>query len=323
MIRNIISVQRYSPSRRAAALRAVVVPLVAVAVALTLLTGATGAGALDAPQRSLSSQSAELVDVEPIDGDEPTSSIATASRTATPEGDGEVRSVRHIDDSNSAAGTSTTLSDRPAPSQLTRLSAEPAVVTPAADMAQYDVQSPLTGESAGMTGDVDHDGDAVPADRPETVGKTDGAGLGPVVPTDTWWMLTGSLLLNGILGSLVIASWNATGVGIRLYRAFRPGRQTPPGETDDGDGAGQAQSCCSNEERVRQLLERNGGSLPQSEIVESTDWSKAKVSRLLSDMETADEVVKRQFGRQNRIWLAGHQPEMADPVSSEDHWRRS
>jgi uncharacterized membrane protein len=74
---------------------------------------------------------------------------------------------------------------------------------------------------------------------------------------------------------------------------------------------------CSNEERVRHLLRQHGGSLPQSDIVTAADWSKATVSRLLSDMDSAGDIVKRQFGRENRIWLAGHQPELTERVSAE------
>lgn len=56
---------------------------------------------------------------------------------------------------------------------------------------------------------------------------------------------------------------------------------------------------------VVSLLLENGGRLKQSEIVEATGWSKAKVSRLLSRMDDHDEIRKRQDGRQNIIILRG------------------
>lgn len=55
--------------------------------------------------------------------------------------------------------------------------------------------------------------------------------------------------------------------------------------------------------RVRRILETHDGSMKQSEIVAATGWSKAKVSRTLSRMETMGLVEKRQIGRQNEITL--------------------
>ncbi|WP_084802714.1 MarR family transcriptional regulator [Halorientalis sp. IM1011] len=56
-------------------------------------------------------------------------------------------------------------------------------------------------------------------------------------------------------------------------------------------------------ERIVRLLAENGGQLKQSEIVERTDWSKAKVSRLLSRMSDRGHIEKHQDGRQNIIVL--------------------
>jgi hydroxymethylglutaryl-CoA lyase len=56
-------------------------------------------------------------------------------------------------------------------------------------------------------------------------------------------------------------------------------------------------------ERVARLLAEHDGRLKQSEIVEATDWSKAKVSRVLTQMTDRGYVEKRQDGRQNIIVL--------------------
>lgn len=52
----------------------------------------------------------------------------------------------------------------------------------------------------------------------------------------------------------------------------------------------------------------------QSNIVEATDWSKAKVSRLLGDTVDNGEIVKIPMGRQNLVCLDGMEPEIAKPL---------
>lgn len=64
----------------------------------------------------------------------------------------------------------------------------------------------------------------------------------------------------------------------------------------------------TDRERVRQLLEENGGRMKQSHIVDSVDWSKAKVSRLLADLEDDGQVTKLRLGRENLVCLPGHEP---------------
>ena len=67
----------------------------------------------------------------------------------------------------------------------------------------------------------------------------------------------------------------------------------------------------SDEDRVLKLLEENGGRMRQVSIVEETEWSKSKVSMLLSDMEDADEISKLRVGRENIISLSGEEPDAA------------
>jgi hypothetical protein len=74
--------------------------------------------------------------------------------------------------------------------------------------------------------------------------------------------------------------------------------------TDDGPAV-------SDEERVLRLLSENGGRLPQSDIVETTGWSKAKVSRRLSRMDETGRVRKIRLGRRNLIALPGAEPDGA------------
>lgn len=64
----------------------------------------------------------------------------------------------------------------------------------------------------------------------------------------------------------------------------------------------------TDRERVRQLISENGGRMKQSEIVDAVDWSKAKVSRLLADLEEDGQVTKLRLGRENLVCLSGHEP---------------
>ncbi|AGN02380.1 hypothetical protein L593_12185 [Salinarchaeum sp. Harcht-Bsk1] len=77
------------------------------------------------------------------------------------------------------------------------------------------------------------------------------------------------------------------------------------------DPAAVPEEPISDDRRVQQLLEDGGGRMKQTAIVEETDWSKSKVSMLLSEMEEDGRIKKIQVGRENIIALAGHEPEAA------------
>ncbi|MFB6297222.1 MAG: helix-turn-helix transcriptional regulator [Salinirussus sp.] len=74
----------------------------------------------------------------------------------------------------------------------------------------------------------------------------------------------------------------------------------------------------SDEDRVVQLLEQRGGRMKQVEIVEETEWSKSKVSMLLSDMAEAGQISKLRLGRENIISLAGEEPDAAGSPFDEE-----
>lgn len=69
----------------------------------------------------------------------------------------------------------------------------------------------------------------------------------------------------------------------------------------------------SDREKVCKLVKRNGGRMKQSDIVDSVEWSKAKVSRLLADLEEENEVTKLRLGRENLICLDGYEPAASQP----------
>jgi len=86
-----------------------------------------------------------------------------------------------------------------------------------------------------------------------------------------------------------------------------------------GSSAVEPQEVLSDSERVKSLLDEHSGRMRQSEIVEETDWSKSKVSMLLSDMEDDDEITKLRVGRENIVSLPGHEPDAAgSPFEDEE-----
>ncbi|MDS0475084.1 hypothetical protein [Natrinema sp. 1APR25-10V2] len=80
----------------------------------------------------------------------------------------------------------------------------------------------------------------------------------------------------------------------------------PPSLANEPDSS--HEEFVTDQERVCQLLRENGGRMKQSRIVDSVDWSKAKVSRLLADLEDDDQVTKLRLGRENLVCLPGHEP---------------
>ena len=91
------------------------------------------------------------------------------------------------------------------------------------------------------------------------------------------------------------------------------GSTTPPPEPAVAD-----EELLADDDRVRRLLEANGGRMRQVSIVEETDWSKSKVSMLLSEMESEGQVSKLRIGRENIVSLAGHEPDAGGPASSRE-----
>lgn len=100
--------------------------------------------------------------------------------------------------------------------------------------------------------------------------------------------------------------------GLALY--WRYYRKTDADEDEAADAASETDNtmeAVTDEDRIWQLLDQNGGRLPQSEIVTETGWSKSKVSRLLTRMEDDDQITKINIGRENLITRSGDEPEHA------------
>jgi hypothetical protein len=174
-------------------------------------------------------------------------------------------------------------------------------------------RTPTPTEAAGAT------------DAPETTGAetttTEPMPSGTDNPV-VW--LVGALILVLGLGS-AIAYRNGS---VSLPRERGTGdtvttTDTPEAGGEDSDSGSQTpipdEELLSDDDRVIQLLEDNGGRMKQVNIVEETEWSKSKVSMLLSDMEEEGQISKLRVGRENIISLSGHEPDAAgSPFDDEE-----
>jgi uncharacterized membrane protein len=82
-------------------------------------------------------------------------------------------------------------------------------------------------------------------------------------------------------------------------------------DADPGVDEDEADAPLTDRDRILQLLDEAGGQLKQTRIVEETDWSKAKVSRVLSSMEEDGDISKIRIGRENLICIKGSEPDLA------------
>lgn len=166
--------------------------------------------------------------------------------------------------------------------------------------------------------DPDTDGDGTP-DGEEVAQGTDphasptpGGDRGPIEA------------LGGLAGRFAPIAYGLgllllVGVAAAAYTHFEEGEPAGGGAGGPGDGVGTDgggaettgvtdPELLSPEQHVLELLEVNGGQMRQSDIVERTDWSKAKVSRTLSSMEEEDAIKRVRIGRGNVVTYPGNDP---------------
>ena len=141
-----------------------------------------------------------------------------------------------------------------------------------------------TGALAGFRPPVD--GDWVRATPP----ILEGLALGPVT-VDRAVVLVGLAL--GVLGLALLGSVVRTRLTASTDDTHAPTEPDPP---------------LTDQEYVLKLLAENGGRIKQAEIVESVDWSKAKVSRVVADLEAERKITKLRLGRENLICRPGSEP---------------
>jgi hypothetical protein len=119
----------------------------------------------------------------------------------------------------------------------------------------------------------------------------------------------GLVVVLGVGGALAWYLRDAQTTGVDSETTSEQAVDTPTADT--GQDQTPTTDEQSDEQRVLELLEENDGRMKQAKIVEHTDWSKSKVSMLLSEMESDGEISKLRVGRENLISLAGEEPEAA------------
>ncbi|MFP8953066.1 helix-turn-helix transcriptional regulator [Natrialbaceae archaeon A-arb3/5] len=128
---------------------------------------------------------------------------------------------------------------------------------------------------------------------------TDGYQSAPVSPVSEPLLIGGGphfAALAGIAALAVLGSVLIVRNRLESHQSRADGQEQRRGE------------FVTDRERIQQLVTENGGRMKQSKIVDSVDWSKAKVSRLLAELEEDDQVTKLRLGRENLVCLPDHEP---------------
>lgn len=176
--------------------------------------------------------------------------------------------------------------------------------------------------------EADADSDGLTDDTELTVG-TD-----PTSPRTTERLAVGASALLYVGVSMVVLRRRREGgdgddpqsqLAARAPQSTLNDALTGGGNGDAPTAGARAPELLTDEDRVRHLLDRSGGRMKQSAIVEETGWSKAKVSRLLSTMDDDGAIEKLSLGRENvisldREWIdARTSPDTdADPTTDTD-----
>lgn len=155
----------------------------------------------------------------------------------------------------------------------------------------------------------------------EDDGTVDEDGSDPPEAGDSDMMIPIAVMLFVVLSVGIGAVWYT------MFRSRDEYSETVPPESPSDPAVGQEsgpdlqqEQFLSDEDRVLSLLEENGGRMRQVSIVEETEWSKSKVSMLLSEMEENDDISKLRVGRENIISLSGEEPEAAgSPFEDEEN----
>jgi hypothetical protein len=117
---------------------------------------------------------------------------------------------------------------------------------------------------------------------------------------------------NGVYAEMMLtvsaAVLSLAGAALLLYDWLTDPSYGDIEETDPVDADAGESHPVTDREQVTSLLREHDGRMRQKEIVGHVDWSKAKVSRVLSRLEEDDAIVKLRLGRENLVCLPGREP---------------
>jgi len=119
------------------------------------------------------------------------------------------------------------------------------------------------------------------------------------------------------LGAVAVAAWRS-GAAAAVLESDDEGTTTTAPADPTPQPTPDTEEFLDDSDHVLRLLQDNGGRMKQVDIVENTEWSKSKVSMLLSDMEDDGEISKLRVGRENIISLSGEEPDAAGSPFDEE-----
>ena len=117
----------------------------------------------------------------------------------------------------------------------------------------------------------------------------------------------GGMMLSYILAAFFTAGRAGSTIGDRL-------KEIPVYPADAPDAHPESKSPLieavltaleGDEKKLIKEISDHGGEMLQNELVLSLNFSKAKVSRMVSDLEKRGMLVKKQYGLTNKVALAG------------------
>jgi hypothetical protein len=173
-------------------------------------------------------------------------------------------------------------------------------------LVRPDISAPSTDEASPTVATTDSE--PTTGTVATTAAKSNDFGTMPLAFAILFLLVLGGVIAwyTGNLGS-VIRDGGDTDAG---SATTLPSETESPAEPDaPTESAVPEEELLSDEDRVLKLLEENGGRMKQVNIVENTEWSKSKVSMLLSDMAEEGLISKLRVGRENIISKAGEEPD--------------
>jgi uncharacterized membrane protein len=138
--------------------------------------------------------------------------------------------------------------------------------------------------------------------RPRHAGRLSLAATAAVPALDPIGIAAAVVELLGVVGAVVLTALLFGLVGRVFFRTARPAGARVRVESRRPD------RVLSDRETLVTLIEQNGGRMKQVQIVGRVRWSKAKVSRLLRELEGEGRIRRIRFGRENLVYLAEHEP---------------
>lgn len=102
---------------------------------------------------------------------------------------------------------------------------------------------------------------------------------------------------DGGLSTVLVAGTLLALVAVGVALAIRRQRVGESGETPEDA------ELLTNEERVLELLEANGGRVKQQTVVEELDWTEAKTSRVVNSLHEEGRIDVFRLGRENVLSL--------------------